>query len=133
MKTIDHIGIALDDFGETGKVLELIGLKPHHPEEVADQKVKTWSFQSGESEIELLQPTADDSPIAKFIEKKGRGIHHLAVRVDDITREIEHLKNSGIIMIDNTPRRGAGGKLIAFIHPKSTGGILIELTQLEKQ
>ena len=129
MISIDHIGIALDEFGETGNILKIIGLKSHQPEEVSEQKVNTWSFQAGDSELELLIPTSSESPIAKYIDKKGKGIHHLALRVDDVKAEIEKLTTAGIKMIDHEPRLGAGNKLIAFIHPKSTGGILIELTQ----
>ena len=129
MPIIDHIGIALKEFGDTAKILKMLGLESYDPEDVADQKVNTWSFQAGPSEIELLSPSADDSPIAKYLENKGAGIHHLAVRVKDIRQEIAKITEAGIRMIDETPRVGAGGKLIAFIHPKYTGGILIELTQ----
>jgi len=129
MITIDHIGIALDEFGDTANILKIIGLQSHPPEEVSDQKVNTWSFRAGESELELLAPTSAESPIAKYIDKKGKGIHHLALRVDDVKSEIAKLSLAGVKMIDNEPRLGAGNKLIAFIHPKSTGGILIELTQ----
>ncbi|MBC8278846.1 MAG: methylmalonyl-CoA epimerase [FCB group bacterium] len=129
MITIDHIGIALDEFGDTANILKIIGLESHHPEEVPNQKVNTWSFQAGESELELLAPTSEESPIAKYIDKKGQGIHHLALRVENVKAEIEKLSSAGVKMIDHEPRLGAGNKLIAFIHPKSTGGILIELTQ----
>ena len=132
MKTIDHIGVALPDFGAAAKIFELLGLQRHDPEEIAEQEVETLSFQVGDSEIELLKPTSPDSPIAKFLDKKGAGIHHFALRVEDIEREIAHLKAEGIRMIDEQPRRGAGGKRIAFIHPKSTGGILIELTEVNE-
>ena len=128
---IDHIGIALSDFDETAKMLELLGLKAHTPEEIPDQMVKVQSFTIGESDIELLTPTSSDSPIAQFLSKKGPGIHHIAIRVDDIETEIAHLKSKGCRMVDEKPRQGAGGKLIAFLHPKSTGGILIELVQAE--
>ena len=129
MVIIDHIGVALDDFGETGKILKLIGLEAHDPEDVPDQQVNTWSFQAGDSEVELLSPASKESPIAKFIDKKGKGIHHLALRVKNIRAEIDRLQSSGVRMIDVEPRKGAGNKLIAFIHPQSTGGILIELTE----
>ncbi len=131
MPIIDHIGIALNDFSQAGKILKLLRLDAaDEPEVVMEQMVKTWSFRAGASEVELLIPTEAESPIAKFIEKKGVGIHHIAVRVNDLAVEIARLQAEGIIMIDETPRKGAGGKLIAFIHPKSTGGILIELTQV---
>ncbi|NQS98352.1 MAG: methylmalonyl-CoA epimerase [candidate division Zixibacteria bacterium] len=128
---IDHIGVALSDSKETAKFLELLELKSHRPEEIPDQMVKVRSFTVGESEIELLTPTSPDSPIAKFLESKGLGIHHIAIRVDDIEAEIARLKSKGCRIVDEKPRQGAGGKLIAFIHPKSTGGILIELVQAE--
>lgn len=131
LKFIDHIGVAVPDLEKAAAIFKILGLHAHEPEEVSDQKVFTQSFQVGDSEIELLKPTADDSPIAKYLEKKGAGIHHVAIRVKDIESEIELLKAKGIIMIDEKPRPGAGDKMIAFIHPKSTGGILIELTQME--
>ena len=131
LKFIDHIGVAVPDLEKAAAIFKILGLHAHEPEEVVDQKVFTQSFQVGDSEIELLKPTADDSPIAKYLEKKGAGIHHVAIRVKDIESEIELLKAKGIIMIDEKPRPGAGDKMIAFIHPKSTGGILIELTQME--
>ena len=130
MPIIDHIGIALKEFGDTAKILKMLDMDSHDPEEMADQKVQTWSFRAGPSEIELLSPTEAGSPIAKYLETKGAGIHHLAIGVKDIKQEIAKMTEAGIIMIDEIPRKGAGGKLIAFIHPKSTGGILIELTQL---
>ena len=130
---LDHIGVALSDSNEISKILELLRLEPHSTEEIPDQMVKIRSFTLGESEIELLTPTSPDSPIAKFLERKGPGIHHIAIRVDDIETEIARLKSNKYRMIDEKPRKGADGKLIAFIHPKSTGGILIELVQIEKE
>ena len=132
MPSIDHIGIAVLDFEAVAKALKLLGIEPHPPENVPDQKVETWSFPAGESEIELLKPTAVDSPISKYLDRKGTGIHHIALRVEDIRAEIARLQAAGIRMIDDEPRAGAGGKLIAFIHPKSTGGILIELSESAK-
>ena len=130
-KFIDHIGIAVPELEGAAEIFKILGLKAHEPEEVAEQRVYTQSFQAGENEIELLKPTSDDSPIAKFLEKKGTGIHHVAIRVENIENEIAVLMEKGIRMIDEKPRPGAGGKMIAFIHPKSTGGILIELTQIK--
>ena len=131
IKSIDHIGIALPDYSELGALLgNILKLASNEPEEVADQRVSTWSFKAGESEIELLVPTSEDSPIAKYIENKGAGLHHIAFRVDDIDSELAKLTAAGVRLIDREPRIGAGGKLIAFLHPKSTGGILIELTQV---
>ena len=127
---LDHIGLAVSDFTPAAAILKTLGLQPRPPEEIPEQKVKTWSFRAGDAEIELLLPTSDDSPITKFLQKKGSGIHHLAFRVENVAAEIERLQALGIRMIDTKPRRGAGGKLIAFIHPQATGGILIELTQL---
>ena len=130
---IDHIGLAVPDFGKAAEVLKLLGLQPHPPEEVPDQKVKTLSFRAGDSEIELLVPASPASPIAKFLEKRGAGIHHLALRVENLDLEIARLRGAGVRMIDDEPRKGAGGKRIAFIHPKSTGGILIELAEVKPQ
>jgi len=130
MAIIDHIGIAVNDFSEAGRIFKLLNLTASEErEEVAEQQVNTWSFRAGASEVELLVPSGSESPIAKYIEKKGVGIHHIAIRVKDLAGEIARLKSAGIKMIDERPRKGAGVKLIAFIHPQSTGGILIELTQ----
>ncbi|MBC8204233.1 methylmalonyl-CoA epimerase [bacterium] len=132
-KTIDHIGIAVSDFDAAADILgNKLNLHEHEPEEVPDQKVVTLSFSAGGSEIELLKPASDESPIAKFIAQKGQGIHHIALRVDDLQYELDKLASAGVKLIDEKPRMGAGGKLIAFIHPKSAGGILIELTQLSE-
>jgi methylmalonyl-CoA/ethylmalonyl-CoA epimerase len=131
LKKIDHIGIAVPKLDEAVKLYTAIsGHAPEHFEEVADQKVKTAFFSVGESNLELLEATAPDSPIAKYIEKQGRGgIHHICVAVDDVAKKLVELKAAGIILIDEKPRRGAHNKLVAFVHPKSTGGVLIELSQ----
>ncbi len=131
MKTlkIDHIGIAVKDLSEAAKVYESLGLKAEGEETVDSQKVTVGFLPCGESEIELLEATSQDSPVAKFIEKNGERLHHLALRVDDIEAAIEELKSKGVRMIDETPRYGAGGAKIAFLHPKSTNGVLIELTE----
>lgn len=127
---IDHIGIAVNSIDESLAFWEkTLGVKCTGVETVADQKVKTAFLPIKESEVELLEATDPESPIAKFIEKKGEGIHHLAIRVDDLAGALAELKAKGVRLIDETPRKGAGGALIAFIHPKATGGILLELSQ----
>ncbi|MDR1137168.1 MAG: methylmalonyl-CoA epimerase [Synergistaceae bacterium] len=127
---IDHIGIAVKSIDESLKFWETaLGVKCTGRETVEDQKVTTAFLPIKESEIELLEATSDESPIAKFIEKKGEGIHHMAIRVDDLESCLSELKANGVRLIDETPRRGAGGAMIAFIHPKATGGILLELSQ----
>lgn len=127
---IDHLGIAVKNIDEALKFWEsALGVKCTGKETVADQKVTTAFLPIKESEIELLEATDPESPIAKFIEKKGEGIHHLAIRVNDLEGALAELKEKGIKLIDEHPRRGAGGAMIAFIHPKSTGGILLELSQ----
>ncbi|MCL1905696.1 MAG: methylmalonyl-CoA epimerase [Clostridiales bacterium] len=127
---IDHIGIAVSDISEAAKFWEdTLGLKITATEEVAEQKVITAFIPCGEGEVELLQATSEDSPIAKFIEAKGQGIQHIALRVEDIEAALEELKAKGVRLIDEKPRRGAGGAQIAFLHPKATGGVLLELCQ----
>lgn len=125
-----HIGIAIKDLDDAAKIFSiLLDRNPDAIEDIADQKVKAVNFDVEGGRLELLAGTATDSPISKFIEKKGAGIHHISLEVDDIEAEIKRLEAAGIQMIDKTPRRGAEGALIAFIHPKSTAGILIELNQ----
>ena len=127
---IEHIGIAtrsLDD--ALGFWRDALGLEVTHAEIVEDQGVRVAMLPVGEPRIELLEPTREDSPIAKFLEKRGTGIHHIAVRVDDIRATINRLKESGARMIDETPRIGAGGCLVAFVHPSATGGVLLELVE----
>ena len=129
---VDHIGIAVTNLDETIKFYEeVLGIKNTGTETVADQKVKVAFFPVGDTELEFLESTSEDGPIAKFIEaNKGRGgIQHIAVRVDDIKAAIAELKAKGVAMIDEEPRYGAGGASIAFCHPKSTGGILLELCE----
>ncbi|MEJ5301382.1 MAG: methylmalonyl-CoA epimerase [Thermodesulforhabdaceae bacterium] len=132
MKTlkIDHIGIAVKSIEQARKLYEgLLGLKYEGSETVAEQKVTTAFFPIGDTEIELLESTDPDGPIAKFIEKRGEGIQHIAFRVDNIEEALEELKKQGIQLIDEKPRIGAGGAKIAFLHPKATGGVLIELCE----
>ncbi|MDR1873571.1 MAG: methylmalonyl-CoA epimerase [Synergistaceae bacterium] len=127
---IDHIGVAVKNLESSLKFWEsTLGIKCTGVEEVAEQKVKTAFLPLKDSEIELLEPTADDSPVAKFIEKKGEGIHHLAIRVPDLQKALDELKAQGVRLIDEKPRRGAGGAKIAFIHPAASGGILLELSE----
>ena len=127
---IDHIGIAVNST-EDGKNFwsGILGLDFEGDETVDTQKVKTAFFPVGESEVELLESTAPDGPIAKFIEKKGEGIQHIAFRVDDIEAALAELKQKGVRLIDETPRMGAGGAKIAFLHPKATAGVLVELCE----
>ena len=126
---IDHTGIAVKNLAESAKLYEMLGIQSTGSELVAEQKVKVSFFPVGDSEIELLESTSPDGPIARYIEKNGEGIQHLALRVDDIEAALEELKANGIRLIDEKPRYGAGGAKIAFVHPKSTGGILLELSQ----
>jgi len=127
---VDHIGIAVKSIAEAAKFWEdTLGLKIAATEEVAEQKVITAFIPCGDSEVELLQATAEDSPIAKFIENKGEGIQHIALRVDNIEEALSELKEKEVRLIDEVPRKGAGGARIAFLHPKATGGVLLELCQ----
>lgn len=126
---IDHIGIAVESLDEARKFYEALGLRSNGVEEVAEQKVKVEFFPCGDSELELLESTTPDGPIAKFIEKKGTGIQHVAIRVPDIKAAIAEMQEKGFRMIDQTPRYGAGGASIAFMHPKASGGVLVELTE----
>ena len=127
---IDHIGIAVADVSTALPFYTRgLGLVTSHEETVADQGVRTVFLPVGETHIELLEPTSDDSPIAKFLEKHGPGIHHIAYRVASIAGSLEHARELGYRLIDETPRPGGRGKLIAFLHPKSSGGVLTELCQ----
>jgi len=129
---IDHIGIAVNDLEKAiGFYRDQIGLQCKGTEVVEEQKVKVAFFPVGESKIELLESTDPDGPVGKFVEKKGEGVHHLSFRVNNIEEKIEELKSKGVAMIDEKPRYGAGGARIAFLHPKSTGGVLIELCERE--
>lgn len=130
VKKIDHIGIAVKNLEETLKFYqETLGLDLSGTEVVEQQKVKVAFLPIGDSEVELLESTEPDGPIAKYIDKKGEGIQHVAYRVDNIEEAIEEMKGKGVRMIDEKPRYGAGGAKIAFCHPKSTHGVLIELCQ----
>ncbi len=129
LKRVDHVGIAVKNLDESVKFYESLGFKATGYEVVAEQKVKVAFLPCGDSEVELLESTEPDGPIARFIEKNGPGIQHIAIRVDDIDKALEELKAKGVRLIDQTPRYGAGNARIAFVHPKATGGVLLELTQ----
>ncbi len=127
---IDHVGIAVNDLAKALEFyVKVLGLDTPTIEEVADQKVKTAIFPTNGGRIELLETTDPDGPIAKFIAKRGEGIHHVALRVDDLETKLAELAKQGVRLIDTKPRIGAGGHLIAFIHPAATGGVLLELCQ----
>lgn len=127
---IEHIGIAVKNIDDSILFYEnVLGLKCYAVEEVLDQKVKTAFFMVGQTKIELLQSTEPDGPIGKFIEKKGEGIHHIAYAVEGVAEKLAALEQKGVQLIDKTPRKGAEGLKIGFLHPKSTGGVLIELCE----
>ena len=131
--TIDHIGIAVGDLSASVAFFrDALGLELDAPEDVPSQRVRAHFLQAGEAAIELVEPTADDSPIARFVEKRGPGIHHVALRVDDIVAALAELKAKGVRLIDETPRPGAHDALVAFIHPASTHGVLVELKQVRR-
>jgi methylmalonyl-CoA/ethylmalonyl-CoA epimerase len=130
VKHIDHIGIAVKSIEQAGKFYtDVLGLKIMDIENVADQKVNVAFLPITDSEVELLQSTHADGPVAKFIEAKGEGIQHIAYRVENIEEALAELKAKGVRLIDEKPRKGAGGALIAFIHPKETNGVLVEICQ----
>jgi methylmalonyl-CoA/ethylmalonyl-CoA epimerase len=125
---IEHLGIAVKSIEEQLPYYEeVLGVKCYNIEEVTDQKVKTAFFKIGQTKIELLEPTSDDSTIAKFIEKRGEGIHHIAFATPDVQEALNEMESKGVQLIDKAPRKGAEGLSIAFLHPKSTRGILTEL------
>jgi methylmalonyl-CoA epimerase len=131
---IDHIGIATNGIEDAARFYrEALGLDVGEPEEVSGQKVRVAMLPIGESRIELLEANAEDSPISRFLTKRGPGIHHIALRVADIRMTLADLKGKGMRLIDEQPRVGAGGCLVAFIHPSSTAGVLIELVQSVEQ
>ena len=130
MKKIEHIGIAVKNLEKSNKLFaSLFGEPSYKIEEVASEGVKTSFFASGPNKIELLQATNPNSPIAKFIENKGEGIHHIAFAVLDIEDEVKRLQNEGFVVLNEIPKKGADNKLVVFLHPKSTNGVLIELCQ----
>ena len=128
--TIDHIGIAVASLSESLAFFrDALGLEVDAPEEIQSQRVRAHFIKAGDATLELLEPTADDSPIAKFVAKRGPGMHHVALRVDDIVAALAELKARGVRLIDETPRPGAHGSQVAFIHPSSAHGVLVELKQ----
>ena len=130
MNKIEHIGIAVNSLETSNMLFEkLLGTPPYKSEEVASEGVKTSFLLSGPNKIELLEATTPDSPIAKFLDKKGEGIHHIAFDVTDIVAEIARLKAEGFTVLNEIPKKGADNKLVAFLHPKGTNGVLIELCQ----
>jgi methylmalonyl-CoA/ethylmalonyl-CoA epimerase len=132
IKHIDHIGIAVKSIEEGKKFFaDVLGLKFEKTELIEEQKVKTGFFPITDSELELLESTAPDGPVAKFIEARGQGVQHIAFRVENLDEALAELKEKGVRLIDQEPRKGAGGARIAFIHPKETSGVLVELCEKE--
>ena len=130
MKKIEHIGIAVKDLEVSNNLFGKLFGKPHYKiEEVESEGVRTSFFDVGPNKIELLEATNSESPIAKFLERKGEGIHHIAYAVDDIKAEIKRLKEEGFTVLNETPKKGADNKMVAFLHPKTTNGVLVELCQ----
>ena len=133
VRKVDHIGVAVSNLEEALKIYtDVLGLTLHGTEVVEEQKVRVAFMPVGDTEIELLESTDPEGPIAKFIEKRGEGIQHIAFRVDDIEEALEQMRRKGVRLIDEKPRYGAGGARIAFLHPKSTGGVLVELCEREQ-
>ena len=130
MNKVEHIGIAVKSLNEASVIYEkLLGTASYKTESVASENVKTTFFQVGENKIELLEATSEDSPIQKFIAKRGEGVHHIAFDVKDIYAEMERLKKEGFVLLNDQPKQGADNKLVCFVHPKNTNGVLIELCQ----
>lgn len=130
MEKIEHIGIAVNSIISAGNIYEkLLNTTIYKTEEVGSENVLTAFLQCGSNKIELLEATSDDSPIAKFIAKKGEGIHHIAFEVTDIRAEMQRLKNEGFVLLNEEPKRGADNKLVCFVHPKGTNGVLVELCE----
>jgi methylmalonyl-CoA/ethylmalonyl-CoA epimerase len=130
MNKIEHIGIAVKSLSESNELFKKLFNVPHYKiEEVESEGVKTSFFQVGPNKIELLEAITPDSPIAKFIDKKGEGMHHIAIDVDDILAEMKRLDGEGFVLLNKEPKEGADNKLICFLHPKSTNGVLVELCQ----
>jgi len=130
LTNLEHIGIAVKDLAASDALFtKLFNAPPYKHEEVASEGVMTSFFKINQSKIELLEATRDDSPIARFLEKKGEGIHHIAFEVDDIEAEMKRLQGEGFTLLSETPKLGADNKLVCFLHPKGTGGVLVELCQ----
>jgi methylmalonyl-CoA epimerase len=126
---VDHIGLAVRSLDEAGKFYEDLGIVRAGTEEVAEQRVRTAFFPAGETRLELLESTDPEGPIGKFLDKKGPGLHHIALKVADLEEAMKSLEAKGHTLIDRVPRTGAGGHRIAFVHPRSTGGVLLELVE----
>lgn len=130
MIKVEHIGIAVNNLSEVNDLYtKLFNRTPYKEEEVPSEGVSTSFFQMGETKIEFLESTAEDGPISKYINKKGEGIHHIAFEVEDIEQEMDRLREEGFQLINEVPKKGADNKLVAFIHPKSTNGVLVELCE----
>jgi methylmalonyl-CoA/ethylmalonyl-CoA epimerase len=130
IKGIDHVGIAVKSIDEAKKFwVDALGLKLSHIEEVPEQKVRVAMLKVGDTTIELLEPTSPDSPVQRFIEKRGEGLHHLTLKTDNLAERLKKLKSANVGLIDEQPRVGAGGAKIAFLHPKSAHGVLVELCE----
>lgn len=130
MIRVEHIGIAVKNLEAANLLYEqLLGVAPYKQESVASENVLTSFFKCGETKVELLEATAAESAIAKFIEKKGEGIHHIAFEVQDIIAEMQRLEREGFVLLNQTPKQGADNKLVCFVHPKSANGVLVELCQ----
>ena len=129
MYTIDHLGIAVKSLAQSKKFYEQLGMRVLPEEEVAQEKVRLAMVPAGDSRIELLEPTCDDSPIARFLTKRGEGLHHLCLQVDDLAGTVERLKQNGVRLINEQIQVGAGGHLYVFVHPSSAGGVLLELCE----
>ncbi|GAA4406329.1 methylmalonyl-CoA epimerase [Nibrella viscosa] len=134
LTNVEHIGIAVKSIAASNELFtKLLNVSPYKSEAVESEGVTTSFFRVNQTKIELLEATNPDSPIARFIEKKGEGIHHLAFEVDDILAEMERLQGEGFTLLNETPRRGADNKLVCFLHPKGTNGVLVELCQEIKE
>jgi methylmalonyl-CoA epimerase len=129
MTRIDHIGIAVQDLEQAARVYEVLGLSVSRTETVEEQGVKIGFLRIGDSELELLEPTSESSPVGRFLAARGEGIHHLCVEVEDIVETMRQLREAGARLVSEEPQRGAGGALVAFVHPRSAHGVLLELTQ----
>ena len=130
MRKIEHIGIAVKDLNKSNDLFtKLLGASPYKMEEVLTEKVKTSFFKTGENKIELLEAINNEGPIAKFLESRGEGIHHIAFDVEDIRAEMKRLKEEGFVLLSEEPKPGADNKLVCFLHPKGTNGVLVELCQ----
>jgi methylmalonyl-CoA/ethylmalonyl-CoA epimerase len=130
MNKIEHIGVAVKDLEKSNQLFaKLLGVSHYKTEEVASEGVKTSFFKSGPNKIELLEAVSEDSPIAKFINKKGEGVHHIAFAVENLEKELKRLEDEGFKILPGFPKKGADNKLVAFVHPKATNGVLLELCQ----